>query len=53
MQGKYVSAFSDFFAFAPSLRGGAYVTLGDVDGDGTDEIILGAGDGGGTTSGDP
>ncbi len=47
LRGEFVSAFRDYFAFAPSLRGGAFVTLGDIDGDGLDDIICGAGAGGG------
>src|SRR5439155_14521956 len=46
LQGRYENAFNDFFAFDASLRGGAFVTLGDLDGNGTDAIILGAGAGG-------
>ena len=38
---------SQFFAFAESFRGGVNVAAGDLDGDGTDEIIAGAGNGGG------
>lgn len=35
-----------FFAYARTFRGGVNVTSGDVDGDGTKEIITGAGPGG-------
>ncbi|MBU0598192.1 S8 family serine peptidase, partial [Patescibacteria group bacterium] len=34
---------SQFFAYAESFRGGVNVAAGDLDGDGTDEIIAGAG----------
>ncbi|MFC1617954.1 L,D-transpeptidase family protein [Patescibacteria group bacterium] len=36
----------DFLAFTPEFRGGAYVAAGDVNRDGKDEIIVGAGSGG-------
>ena len=39
--------FRDFFAFDPGLRNGAYVTAGDLDGDGRAELVAGAGPGGG------
>ncbi|MBU4421845.1 S8 family serine peptidase [Candidatus Parcubacteria bacterium] len=37
----------EFFAFAPSFRGGVNLALGDIDNDGIIEIIAGAGVGGG------
>jgi hypothetical protein len=36
-----------FLAYDESFQGGVYVAAGDVDGDGTDEIITGTGNGGG------
>ena len=36
-----------FFAYDPGFRGGVNVAAGDLDGDGADEIITGAGRGGG------
>lgn len=36
-----------FFAYSKNFRGGVRVAAGDLDGDGKDEIIAGAGDGGG------
>jgi hypothetical protein len=38
---------NEFFAFGQSFRGGVNLASGDVNGDGTDEIIAGAGPGGG------
>jgi hypothetical protein len=37
----------DFFAFEPSLRDGVYVAVGDVNGDGFGDLILGGGPQGG------
>ncbi|MDD4996194.1 MAG: S8 family serine peptidase [Patescibacteria group bacterium] len=52
--GPHIRAFdssglliSNFFAFHESFRGGVNVAAGDVDGDGRDEIIAGAGASGG------
>lgn len=38
---------SDFFAFEPDLRNGAYVAVADADGDGWGDLVFGAGPGGG------
>lgn len=38
---------ASFFAYDKNFRGGAEVDTGDIDGDGIDEIITGAGKGGG------
>ncbi|OWK39106.1 beta strand repeat-containing protein [Fimbriiglobus ruber] len=46
LQGQLVHPVADFFAFESTLRNGAYVASGDVNGDGTDDLILGAGPGG-------
>jgi hypothetical protein len=39
--------FGDFFLFEEQLRNGAYVTIGDLNGDGFGDIIGGGGPGGG------
>jgi hypothetical protein len=45
--GKDGSVLADFFAYDPNFRGGVTVALGDVNGDGTLDIITGPGPGGG------
>ncbi|MDB5312635.1 MAG: abf2 1 [Gemmataceae bacterium] len=47
LKGQFVHPVPDFFAFEPALRNGAYVAVGDVNGDGTPDLIFGAGPGGG------
>ena len=37
---------ADFFAYSPSVRAGVFVDTADTDGDGIDELITGAGQGG-------
>ena len=39
--------FPDFFVFEPTLRDGAYVASGDINGDGYDDLVAGGGPGGG------
>ena len=42
--GKYLLEFAPY---AANFTGGVNITTGDVDGNGTDEILTGTGDGGG------
>jgi hypothetical protein len=42
-----VKLVSDFFVFEPTLRNGAYVAAGDINGDGFGDLIAGGGPGGG------
>jgi len=41
------ASIKNFFAFEPELRNGAFVSAGDVNGDGTAELVFGGGPGGG------
>jgi hypothetical protein len=45
--GVLTRLFNDFFIFEETLRNGAFITSGDVDGDGFADIIGGGGPGGG------
>jgi len=46
LNGLNFSDMGSFFAYEPSFRGGVNIATADVDGDGIDEIITGAGNGG-------
>lgn len=45
--GTDLAVKAQFFAYDPRFTGGVYVALGDVDGDGAQEIVTGPGFGGG------
>jgi hypothetical protein len=45
--GQTGAVAASFLAFAPSFTGGVNVAVGDITGDGVDEIVAGAGSGGG------
>jgi hypothetical protein len=47
LDGATGRAIKDYFAFEPRFTGGVYVALGDIDGDGRADVIVGAGEGGG------
>ncbi|HEY2910813.1 MAG TPA: FG-GAP-like repeat-containing protein, partial [Gemmataceae bacterium] len=46
-QGQFAHPVGDFFAFPDELRNGAYVGVGDINGDGQADLVFGAGPGGG------
>ncbi len=45
-QAKAIKEFGDYFAFEPALRDGCYPGVGDLNGDGRGELLIGAGPGG-------
>ena len=45
--GQFTRLLNDFFVFETALRNGTFVAGGDVNGDGFDDLIIGAGPGGG------
>jgi CSLREA domain-containing protein len=47
LSGATGAVLADFFAYAPSFPGGVFVAVGDVNGDGVPDVIVGAGAGGG------
>jgi hypothetical protein len=44
---KPTSIMPDFFAFEPGITNGTYIATGDINGDGRDDLIVGAGEGAG------
>ncbi len=44
---EFVNMINDFFAFEDTLRNGAFVSVGDANGDGIGDLFVGAGPGGG------
>ncbi|VTS06669.1 beta strand repeat-containing protein [Tuwongella immobilis] len=46
-EGRVEKLVSDFFVFEQTLRNGVFITLGDLNGDGASDIIVGGGPGGG------
>ncbi len=47
VDGQSGKTLNDFFVYEPSFTGGISISLGDIDGDGRDDIITGTGKGGG------
>jgi hypothetical protein len=45
--GRPVKLFADFFAFEPTLRNGAFISAGDLNGDGFADLVTAGGPGGG------
>jgi hypothetical protein len=43
----HINPLGDFFAYSPSFAGGVRVAVGDLDGDGVNELLTAAGPGGG------
>jgi hypothetical protein len=44
---KPTSIMTDFYAFEPGITNGTYIATGDINGDGRDDLIVGAGEGAG------
>ncbi len=47
LDGRTGTTLNDFFVYEPGFTGGIYTAVGDVNGDGRDDIITGTGKGGG------